>query len=172
MIKKGNLPRANGDITATSVRVVDEKGGMLGVMSISEALEGAKAKSLDLIEISPNAEPPVCKFLDFGKYKYEAQKKAHDARKKQKVIEVKEIKIRPNISEHDLEIKVNRARKFLEVGNKVKVSMRFRGREISKQDLASDLIHKVIDKTSDLAKTDLAPRMEGRQMLMILAPIK
>ena len=143
---------------------------MVGVVSSREALEMAEEASLDLIEISPNAVPPVCKISDYGKYKYEAQKKAHEARKHQKVIEVKEIKMRPNIDDHDYEVKMRAMKRFIEEGDKVKVTLRFRGREMAHQELGVELLNRVKDDTGKIAKVEMDARMEGRQMVMILAP--
>lgn len=143
---------------------------MVGVVSLRDALYAAEEAGLDLVEVSPNADPPVCKILDYGKYKYEAQKKANEARKKQKVIEVKEIKLRPNIDDHDYEIKMKAMRKFLEEGDKVKVTMRFRGREMAHQDIGMNVLVKVRDQLEDLGKVEQMPRLEGKQMIMVLAP--
>ncbi len=163
-------PRVNSQINVPSVRVVDENGEMLGVLSIREALNRAVEVGLDLVEISPNAEPPVCKILDFGKYKYEIQKKKNEARKKQKVIEVKEIKLRPSIDEHDYDVKMRAVHRFLEEGDKVKVTMRFRGREMVHQELGLKVLERVRDELEELAKVEQMPRLEGRQMIMVLAP--
>jgi len=143
---------------------------MVGVVSIREALMAAEEAGLDLVEISPNADPPVCKILDFGKFKYEQQKKAAEARKKQKVIEVKEIKLRPNIDDNDYNIKMRNARRFLEEGDKVKLTMRFRGREMAHQDLGMNILMRVRDEMEDLAKVEQMPRLEGRQMVMVISP--
>ena len=143
---------------------------MVGVVSSREALEMAEEANLDLIEISPNAVPPVAKISDYGKYKYEAQKKAHEARKHQKVIEVKEIKMRPNIDDHDYEVKMRAMKRFIEEGDKVKVTLRFRGREMAHQDLGLKLLERVKSETAEIAKVEGEPVLEGRQMIMILAP--
>lgn len=166
------LPNANEQIKSDSVRLIDEQGNMIGVVPLTAALNEARKKNLDLVEVSPNAKPPVCKIIDFGKHKYELQKKAHEARKKQKVIDVKEIKIRPNIGEHDFQIKTKHIVKFLEDGDKVKVSMRFRGREIVKQDIAINIMATIVESIQEIAKPEFGPKMEGRQLQMILAPIK
>lgn len=166
------LPNANEQIKATTVRLIDEEGNMIGVVSSSEALQKAKRKGLDLVELSPNAKPPVCKILDFGKHKYELQKKAHEAKKKQKTIEIKEIKFRPNIGDHDFQIKLKHIIKFINSGDKVKVSMRFRGREIVKQDIAVEIMRTVLEQVKEIAKPEFGPKMEGRQLLMILTPLK
>lgn len=143
---------------------------MVGVVSLRDALFAAEEAGLDLVEVSPNADPPVCKILDYGKYKYEAQKKANEARKKQKIIEVKEIKLRPNIDEHDYDIKMKAIRRFLEEGDKVKVTMRFRGREMAHQDIGMNVLVKVRDAMEDLGKVEQMPKLEGKQMIMVLAP--
>jgi translation initiation factor IF-3 len=160
----------NREIDSRQVRLVDSEGNMVGVVSIGAALSAAEEAGLDLVEVSPNADPPVCKILDFGKFKYEEQKKKNEARKKQKVIDVKEIKLRPNIDAHDYDVKMRNAKRFLEEGDKVKVTMRFRGREMAHQDLGMNVLHKVRDQLEELAKVESMPRMEGRQMTMVLAP--
>jgi translation initiation factor IF-3 len=164
--------RINENIEGHEVRLVDENGEMAGVVSLSEALQRAEAAGLDLVEVSPNATPPVCKILDYGKFKYEAQKKANAARKKQKVIDVKEIKMRPNIDDNDYNIKMRKIQEFLSEGDKVKVTLRFRGRELAHQDLAMGLLERVRDELGEQAKIEQFPRMEGRQMIMIMAPPK
>jgi translation initiation factor IF-3 len=143
---------------------------MLGVLSVREALMAAEQAGLDLVEVSPNAEPPVCKIVDIGKYKYELQKRANEARKKQKIIEVKEIKMRPSIDDHDYEVKMRAMKKFLGNGDKVKVTLRFRGREFVHQDLASRLLVRVREDLDPLSKVEQMPKMEGRQMSMVLTP--
>ncbi|EWY42611.1 translation initiation factor IF-3 [Skermanella stibiiresistens SB22] len=143
---------------------------MVGVVSIRDALIAAEEAGLDLVEVSPNADPPVCKILDYGKFKYEAQKRANEARKKQKIIEVKEIKMRPNIDDNDYDVKMRSARRFLEEGDKVKVTMRFRGREMAHQDLGMNVLVKVRDDLLEMAKVEQMPKLEGRQMIMVLAP--
>ena len=143
---------------------------MLGVMTVDEALSRAEQEGLDLVEISPNSDPPVCKILDYGKYKYEAQKKLNAARKSQKVIEVKEVKLRPNIDEHDYQVKLRNMGRFLDAGDKVKVTMRFRGREMAHQDLGMNVLNRVRDDVGEEAKVEAEPKLEGRQMIMILAP--
>ena len=160
----------NREITARSVRLVGADGEMVGVVSLRDALLAAEDAGLDLVEIAPQAEPPVCKILDYGKYKYEAQKKAAEARKKQKIIEVKEIKLRPNIDDNDYDVKMRAARRFLEDGDKVKVTMRFRGREMAHQDLGMNVLVRVRDELDELAKVEQMPKLEGRQMVMVLAP--
>lgn len=162
-------PRVNNEIIAAEIRVVGAEGEMLGVMSVKQALVLADEAGLDLVEISPNAEPPVCKILDYGKYKYEQQKKAAEARKKQKTVDVKEVKIRPGIDKHDYEVKMRAARKFLENGDKVKVTMRFRGREMAHTDIGMGLLARMVEELSDLGKVDMAPKLEGRQAMMVLS---
>jgi len=142
---------------------------MLGVMSVEEGVKHAEAAGLDLVEVSPNVDIPVCKVLDFGKYKYEQQKKAAEARKKQKTTDIKEIKVRPNIEDHDYMVKMKAARKFLNNEDKVKVTLRFRGREMAYKDQAAELLHRIRDDLADLSKVEFHPKMEGRQMIMILA---
>jgi translation initiation factor IF-3 len=150
--------------------VIDAEGTMKGVMSPEDGLVIAIEAGLDLVEVSPNAKSPVCKVLDLGKYKYEAQKKANEAKKKQKVIEVKEIKMRPNIDTHDYDVKMRAVKKFFDNGDKVKVTMRFRGREMAHQELGRNLLRRVKDDTEDFAKVESDTKMEGRQMIMVLAP--
>ncbi len=142
---------------------------MKGVMSVAAAIELAADVGLDLVEVSPNAEPPVCKILDYSKYKFLQQKKAAEARKKQKTVDVKEVKIRPGIEKHDYDVKMRNARRFLEAGNKVKVTMRFRGREMAHQNIGMDLLTRMQEELADVGKTDLAPKLEGRQMIMVLS---
>ncbi|WP_298374979.1 translation initiation factor IF-3 [Azospirillum sp.] len=163
-------PRVNREITARSVRLVGADGEMIGVVSLRDALYAAEDAGLDLVEVAPQAEPPVCKILDFGKFKYEAQKKANEARKKQKIIEVKELKLRPNIDDNDYDVKMRAARRFLEEGDKVKVTMRFRGREMAHQDIGMSVLMRVRDALEDLVKVEQMPKLEGRQMIMVLAP--
>lgn len=163
-------PRVNREINVRSVRLVDAQGEMVGIVTIRDALIAAEEAGLDLVEVAPNADPPVCKILDYGKYKYEAQKKANEARKKQKIIEVKEIKMRPNIDDNDYEVKMRSARRFIEEGDKVKVTMRFRGREMAHQDLGMNVLIRVRDELEAVAKVEQMPKVEGRQMIMVLAP--
>jgi translation initiation factor IF-3 len=163
-------PRHNEFIQSATVRVIDEKGENLGVLRTVDAIERAAAVGLDLVEVSPNAEPPVAKFLDIGKFKYEAQKKANAARKTQKVQEIKEIKMRPNIDDHDYEVKMRNVNKFIGHGDKVKITLRFRGREMSHQQLGMALLQRVQDDMAETSKVEAFPRLEGRQMLMVLAP--
>jgi translation initiation factor IF-3 len=150
--------------------LVDERGQMLGVVPRNEALAKAIEAGFDLVEVSPNADPPVCKILDFGKYKYEEQKRRNEARKKQKVIEVKEIKLRPGIDDHDYDVKMRSMLKFIDEGDKVKVTMRFRGRELAHQELGMNVLMRVKDDLDKVAKVEQVPRMEGRQMTMVMSP--
>jgi translation initiation factor IF-3 len=167
--KKDDGPRVNNAIVAKQIRVIDAAGEMRGVMTVRDAMQLAEEAGLDLVEISPNAEPPVCKVLDYGKYKYEMQKKAAEARKKQKVISLKEIKLRPTIDDHDFAIKMKSARTFLEEGDKVKVTMRFRGREMAHQEIAHQVFTKVRAELDALGKVESEPSFEGRQMIMIMS---
>ena len=157
-------------ITVPKVRVIDDEGKTLGVMSPREAIDQANEKGLTLVEVSPNADPPVCKYLDVGKFRYEAQKKANLARKTQKTQDIKEVKMRPNIDTHDYDVKMRNVHKFIENGDKVKITLRFRGREMAHQHLGMDLLKKVQDDVAEFAKVEAFPRLEGRQMLMVLAP--
>ena len=144
---------------------------MLGVLSLEDALAKARSAGLDLVEVSPTADPPVCKILDYGKFKFQSQKKKKEARKKQKVVHIKELKIRPNIGEHDYQTKLNHARKFIEKEDKVKVTLRFRGREITHKDVAEELFHRFVADMEDIAKPEVPPKMEGKQMVMVMAPL-
>ncbi len=163
-------PRYDQFIDSPKVRVIDDEGENLGVMFTNEAIEQAQDKGLNLVEVSPNADPPVCKFLDVGKYRYEAQKKANAARKTQKTQDIKEVKMRPNIDTHDYDVKMRNVNKFIENGDKVKVTLRFRGREMAHQHLGMDLLKRVQTDVEEIAKVEAFPRLEGRQMLMVLAP--
>ena len=163
-------PRVNEDIRVPQVRLIDAEGEMQGVMSARDALLRAYSVGLDLLEISPNADPPVCKILDYGKFKYESQKKKNEARKRQRVIEIKEIKVRPNIDENDYQVKMRAMKSFIEEGDKVKVTLRFRGREMAHQDIGLRLLERVKVETAEIAKVESEPMLEGRQMIMILAP--
>ncbi|MBF0373118.1 MAG: translation initiation factor IF-3 [Alphaproteobacteria bacterium] len=163
-------PRVNNEIDVRSIRLIDEDGEMVGVVSLRDGLDRAREAGLDLVEVSPNADPPVCKILDFGKFKYETQKKKNEARKKQKVIEVKEIKLRPNIDDNDYQVKMRSMKKFLEEGDKVKVTLRFRGREMAHQDLGLKVLDRVRAELDEFAKVEQFPRVEGRQMVMVMAP--
>ena len=167
-VKSG--PKFDDLILAEKVRVIDENGENLGVMYTKEAIEQANELGLNLVEVSPGADPPVCKYLDVGKHRYEAQKKANLARKTQKTQQIKEIKMRPNIDDHDYDVKMRSVTKFLEDGDKVKMTLRFRGREMAHQELGMDLLKRVQDDTAEIAKIEAYPRLEGRQMLMVLSP--
>ena len=160
----------NDDITVDSIRLIDADGEQVGVVSVAEGIELADEAGLDLVEVSPNASPPVCKILDYGKYKYEAQKKANEARKKQKTIDVKEIKMRPGIEEHDYQVKMRSVRKFLDNGDKVKMTIRFRGREMAHQDLGMRVLDRVRDDLNEEVKIEQFPKTEGRLMTMVVAP--
>jgi translation initiation factor IF-3 len=155
---------------ADPVRLVDQDGEMVGVIGLRDAIDRAMDVGLDLVEVSPNADPPVCKVLDYGKYKYDAQKRAAEARKKQKTIDIKEIKMRPSIDDHDYDVKMRNIVKFLGEGDKVKVTLRFRGREMAHQDLGMRVLDRVKEQLDELGKVEQFPKMEGRQMTMVLAP--
>ena len=163
-------PRVNKEIAAIQVRLIDEEGENVGVVATVVALERALEAGLDLVEISPGADPPVAKILDYGRFKYEDQKKKNEARKKQKVIEVKEIKMRPNIDQHDYDVKMRSINRFIGDGDKVKVTLRFRGREMVHQELGLKVLNRVREQIDEIAKVEQFPRMEGRQMIMIVAP--
>jgi translation initiation factor IF-3 len=167
-VKEG--PRVNDEIRIPQVQLVDHDGQNRGIVDIEEAMHLAEEAGLDLVEISPTSRPPVCKILDYGKYKFQAQKKASEARKKQKTVEVKEIKMRPSIDTHDYDVKMRAARRFLDEGDKVKMTLRFRGREMAHQELGLQLLFRVRDDLTDMAKVEAEPKLEGRQMIMILAP--
>jgi translation initiation factor IF-3 len=163
-------PRVNEEIRVPQVRLIDQDGEMLGVMSARDALLRAYEVGLDLLEISPNAVPPVVKILDYGKFKYEQQKKANEARKRQKVVELKEIKVRPNIDDHDYGVKMRQMKEFIGEGDKVKVTLRFRGREMAHQDLGLKVLDRIRSELAELTKVESMPRLENRQMIMVLAP--
>ncbi len=163
-------PRVNEDIRSPQVRLIDEEGEMQGVMTAREAIQKAYAVGLDLLEISPNADPPVVKILDFGKFKYEQQKKRNEAKKKQKVIEIKEIKVRPNIDENDYQVKMRAMKSFIDEGDKVKVTLRFRGREMAHQDIGIRVLERIRAELDPLTKVEQMPKMENRQMVMVLSP--
>ncbi len=169
---KQDGPRVNQEITAQRVRLVDANGEMVGVVTRQEALQRAVEAGLDLVEVSPNADPPVCKILDYGKFKYEQQKKKAEAKKKQKVIEIKEVQMRPMIDDNDLDIKCRAIKRFLAEGNKVKISMRFRGRELSHQEIGLEILMRLKQDFEEFAKIENSPKLEGRQMIMIMSPIK
>jgi len=168
--KKDVGPRINEQITASEVRVISSTGAQLGIISIREALNYAEDEGYDLVEVSPDAKPPVCKIIDYGKLKYKEQKSKKEAKKKQKTIEVKEIKMRPGIDTHDYQVKVKALKKFISGGNKVKVSMRFRGREMEHQNLGLDLLKKLTEEVSEYAKVEVPPKSEGKQIMIILVP--
>lgn len=168
-VKEG--PRTNEKIRVPTVQLIDAEGQNRGETDTEEAIAIAQAAGLDLVEISPNAQPPVCKIMDYGRYKYQQQKKAAEAKKKQKTVEVKEIKMRPNIDVHDYDVKMRNARRFFNTGDKVKFTLRFRGREMAHQNLGMDVLMKVKDETEEYAKVEAHPKMEGRQMMMVLAPL-
>lgn len=159
-------------IDVREVRLIDENGDNVGVVATRDAIERAFGVGLDLVEVSPGANPPVCKIMDLGKYKYELQKKKNEAKKKQKTIEVKELKFRPNIDEHDYQVKMKAMHKFIDEGDKVKVTLRFRGREMAHQELGLEVLNRVRDEMVEKAKVEQRPSMEGRQMVMVLAPAK
>ena len=163
-------PRINDEIRVPQVRLIDDAGEMMGVMSAREALIRAYDLGLDLVEISPNAVPPVCKILDYGKYKYEQQKKANEARKKQKVVEIKEIKVRPNIDDHDYDVKMKQMKNFIGEGDKVKVTLRFRGREMAHQELGVKVLERIRSDLIELVKVEQMPKLENRQMVMVISP--
>ncbi len=163
-------PRVNEDIRVPQVRLIDETGEMQGVMTARDAILRAYSVGLDLLEISPNADPPVVKILDYGKFKYEQQKKKNEAKKKQKVIEIKEIKVRPNIDENDYQVKMRAMKSFIDEGDKVKVTLRFRGREMAHQDIGIKVLERIRAELETETKVEQMPRMENRQMIMVLAP--
>ena len=163
-------PRVNRDIRAVQVQLIDDEGKNRGVVNLPDAQKLAEEAGLDLVEIVPNATPPVCKILDFGKYRFLEQKKSSEQRKRQKIVEIKEIKLRPGIDEHDYEVKMRSVFRFFEEGDKVKVTLRFRGREMAHQDIGYRLLQKVKAETAEIAKVEAEPLMEGRQMVMVIAP--
>ena len=163
-------PRVNEEIRVPQVRLIDDAGEMQGVMTAREAQSRAFAAGLDLVEISPNADPPVCKILDYGKFKYEQQKKKNEAKKKQKVVEIKEVKVRPNIDENDYQVKLRAMKTFIEEGDKVKVTLRFRGREMAHQDIGVRVLERIRADLEASTKVESMPRMEMRQMVMVLSP--
>lgn len=164
-------PRVNDRIRAPEIRLIGAEGENLGVVTPQKALALAEDAQLDLVEISPNATPPVCKIMDFGKFKYEQQKRESEARKKQKIIEVKEVKFRPNTDTHDYDVKMRNVVRFLENGDKVKVTLRFRGREMAHQNLGRDLLERVAEDIKEIGKVENMPKMEGRQMVMMIGPL-
>ncbi|MBQ8662127.1 MAG: translation initiation factor IF-3 [Alphaproteobacteria bacterium] len=171
-VRDDDGPRINEDIRVREVRLIDENGDNRGIVSIQEALRIADDAGLDLIEISPQAVPPVCKVLDYGKYKYELQKRKAEAKKNQKIVEIKELKLRPMIDTHDYEVKVKQARKFLGEGNKVKFTMRYKGRELSANDMGREILNRLLDDLEGVCRLESEPKLEGKQMMMIVAPEK
>ncbi|GIL02216.1 MAG: translation initiation factor IF-3 [Alphaproteobacteria bacterium] len=169
-VKEG--PRANHEIRVPRVQLIDAEGQNRGILNTDEAVALAAEAGLDLVEIAPNNDPPICKLLDLGKYKYQTQKKAAEQRKKQKTQEVKEIKMRPNIDTHDYEVKMRSVKKFLEEGDKVKLTMRFRGREMAHQEIGLQVLMRARDEIATISKVESEPRMEGRQMMMVVAPTR
>jgi len=167
--KKGPKLRINEFITTNSVRVIDEKGNNLGVIDTKEAIKQASEAGLDLVEVSPQVDPPVCKILDFGKFKYEAQKKASTAKKKQKEVTIKEIKMRPGIDVHDYDFKIRAAHKFIGLGDKVKFTIRFKGREFEHHEIAESLMSRIREKMETVSKIEQEPKLEGRQFTMIFS---
>lgn len=165
-------PRVNEEIEVPNVRLIDGEGAQVGVVSTQAALQAAMAAGLDLVEVSPHVDPPVCKLLDYGRFKYQAQKKANEARKKQKTIEVKELKLRPMIEDHDYQVKLRAAKKFLEEGDKVKFTLRYRGRELAHQELGLKVLLRMKADLVELSKVEQEPKMEGRQMIMMLSSSK
>jgi translation initiation factor IF-3 len=163
-------PRINDAIRVREVRLIDENGDNVGVVARQDAMDRAVNAGLDLVEISPDAEPPVCKIMDYGKFKFEQQKKAAEARKKQKIVEIKEIKMRPAIDDHDYDVKMRAIKRFFDEGDKVKVTLRFRGREMAHQELGMAVLQRVKAELESVAKVESEPRLEGRQMVMVLAP--
>ena len=163
-------PRVNEEIRVPQVRLIDEEGEMQGVLTVRDAQARAYAVGLDLVEISPNAEPPVCKILDYGKFKYEQQKKKNEAKKKQKIVEIKEVKVRPNIDENDYQVKLRAMKSFIDEGDKVKVTLRFRGREMAHQDIGVRVLERIRGDLEGETKVEQMPRMEMRQMVMVLSP--
>ena len=164
-------PRSNFKITSNEVQVINSDGENMGVMVLNDAIKKAKEEGLDLIEIAPNANPPVCKIMDMGKYKYDAQKKANLAKKKQKIILLKEIKMRPVTETHDYEFKVKNAKKFIAKGDKVKFTIRFKGRELQHSHLGNELMAKIKEDMKDIGKVELQPKFDGKQMIMVIQPL-
>lgn len=168
VVKDG--PRVNDEIRNREIQLIDQEGTNHGVVETETAMKMAAEAGLDLVEIAPTSSPPVCKILDYGKYKYSAQKKAAEARKKQKVVEIKEIKLRPMIDDHDYDVKMKAMKRFFEEGDKVKITLRFRGREMAHQEIGTRLLERVKGDIADIAKVEQDPRFEGRQVVMVLAP--
>lgn len=169
-VRENDGPRINREIKSKEVRLINYNGENLGIVPITEALKIAQEVGLDLIEISPQVTPPVCKVLDYGKYKYEMQKKKNEAKKNQKVVNIKELKLRPMIDTHDYEVKVKQAKKFLEQGDKVKFTMRYKGREMSANDMGKEILNRLLEDLDGICKVDAAPKLEGKQMFMIVSP--
>lgn len=169
-VRESDGPRINREIKSKEVRLINYNGENLGIVPITEALKIAQEVGLDLIEISPQVMPPVCKVLDYGKYKYEMQKKKNEAKKNQKVVNIKELKLRPMIDTHDYEVKVKQAKKFLEQGDKVKFTMRYKGREMSANDMGKEILNRLLEDLDGVCKVDAAPKLEGKQMFMIVSP--
>ena len=164
-------PRINREIRGVpQIQLIDEEGNNVGVVSFYDALDRAEEAGLDLVEIAPNSVPPVCKLLDYGRFKYQSQKKAAETRKNQKVVEIKEVKLRPGIDDHDYDVKMRQSRKFFEEGDKVKITLRFRGREMAHMELGMQLLNKVKEEVTSIAKVEAEPKLEGRQMMMVLSP--
>ena len=163
-------PRSNERITSPEVQVINFDGNNLGILNLKDAIGKAKQENLDLIEIAPNARPPVCKIMDMGKYKYDLQKKANQAKKKQKIVSLKEIKLRPGTEIHDYNFKIKNAKKFISKGDKVKFTVKFKGREMQHVQLGKDLMNRIIEDTKDIGKVEVMPKFEGRQMIMIVQP--
>ena len=168
---KSHGPRANERIRALDVQVIGSEGNNLGILELKKAIELAKQEGLDLIEISPNANPPVCKIMDMGKYKYDLQKKANLAKKKQKIVSLKEIKLRPGTEIHDYNFKIKNAKKFITKGDKVKFTVKFKGREMQHIDLGKNLLNRIVEDTKNIAKVETQPKFEGKQMIMVIQPI-
>ena len=168
---KDRGPRSNHRINSPEVQVISSSGENLGILNTTEAIHMAKEEGLDLIEIAPNAKPPVCKIIDMGKFKYDAQKKANKAKKKQKKIEIKEIKLRPVTEVHDYQFKIKNAQKFISKGDKVKFTIRFRGRELQHSHLGTNIMNKIKDDMKDIGKVELQPKFDGKQMIMVIQPI-
>ncbi len=164
--------RVNRGIRAKEVRVIDPEGKQLGILPVFEALRVAASYDLDLVEVSPKSEPPVCRIMDYGKFKYQQQKKAHDAKKKQAVVHIKEVKLRPKTEEHDLQFKLRHMERFLREGNKIKVTVVFRGRELAHPDLGRNMVNRIIESVKEFGKVEQEPKFEGRNFVMILAPLQ
>lgn len=170
--RKPDEPRINNEITAREVRLIDAQGEQAGIVRVRDALDMATESGLDLVEVAPQASPPVCKIMDYGKFKYQQSKKAAEAKKKQKQIEVKEVKFRPGTEDHDYQVKLRNATRFLEAGDKVKITLRFRGREMAHRDVAGALLDRIEQDLAGLANVEQRPRLEGRQVTMVMAPKK